>query len=155
MAHGGATRSIDTAVRDAQCARMRVEGLTYREISDHWGWAGPSAAHQAVKRALKDAVKDSAEALIAFEDERFDTLLSKVMILVNSDDPYISLAAMDRALKISSERRKMYGVDAPAKSEVKVTSSLESEIEALVNELAGNEPSVDVTRVFAPEEVPA
>jgi hypothetical protein len=69
----GRQRSIVTAERDAQAARLRAEGRTYRQIADEMGIAVQSA-HEAVQRALTAAVREPSDEVRALELARLDEL---------------------------------------------------------------------------------
>lgn len=63
---------------------------------------------------VQDEYKETAAEMVDIELGRFDELLSAVWPSAKSGD----LAAVDRALAISKERRKMMGLDNPERFEV-------------------------------------
>ena len=69
------------------------------------------------------------------ELERLDVLLVKVMAIVDTGTINECLNAIDRALKIAERRAKLLGLDAPAKQDVRITDSLDREIERLAAEV--------------------
>jgi hypothetical protein len=128
---GKYVRSLETAERDAEAARLRSKGMKYRDIAAELG-IDVHSAHNAVKRAMTAAVvEDGAEAL-AFELrrldeelERLDDLYGRVMEVLERehvtvsqghvvymdgggavpDDEWI-LKAVDRLVKIDESRRR-------------------------------------------------
>lgn len=68
----------------------------------------------AVIAQIRDEYREGAYQMIEIELNRFDTLLNGVWEQAKSGD----LAAVDRALAISKERRKMLGLDSAEKLEI-------------------------------------
>ncbi|MEU4574841.1 hypothetical protein [Nonomuraea sp. NPDC023979] len=153
--NGRFERTATTAARDAEAARLRSRGLTYRQIAEQLGMAGPGKAHEAVKRVLAETVADAAEDLRQVELERLDQMYQaalkvlegehyavshgKVVYLEGETTPLADngpvLAAIDRLLKIQERRAKLLGLDAPAKTSVTVSDAITSEIEQLAAQL--------------------
>jgi hypothetical protein len=67
-------RSPETAERDAYAASLRAKGYSYRAIAEDMG-VDPTAAHDAVQRALKAVIQEPAEAAKQIELERLDEQL--------------------------------------------------------------------------------
>ncbi|GAA2860020.1 hypothetical protein [Nonomuraea rubra] len=154
-------RNPDTAARDAEAARLRVRGFTYRQIADELGMAGPGKAHEAVQRILKETVQEAADDLRLVELERLDRMYQAALKVLETEHYAIShgkviyleeggspladdgpvLAAMDRLLKIQERRAKLLGLDAPAKTNVTVSDAITSEIEQLAAQLGMAEES--------------
>lgn len=148
-------RNPDTAIRDAEAARLRVRGLTYRQIADELGMAGPGKAHEAVQRVLKETVQEAADDLRLVELERLDQMYQAALKVLETEHYAVShgkviyleeggppladdgpiLAAMDRLLKIQERRAKLLGLDAPTKANVTVSDAITSEIEQLAAQL--------------------
>lgn len=161
-ANGNAfTRTIDTAERDGQAARLRAEGLTYDEIAKRLRYADKSGAKRSVDRAMLAAVKDAGDAARQLELTRLDLLWRKAYaqldaqhLVVNDGrvvlwqgqaltDPMPLLHAIDRLLKISERRAKLLGLDAPTRHEIfPGMDRLSAEIERLESELADRGESV-------------
>lgn len=150
-------RSIKTAERDGEAARLRARGLTYREIGDRLGMA-PQSAHEAVQRALVEAVREPADEVRALELARLDALLAHAwavleryhvtvqqgrLVLDPDGDPIPDdgpvLAAIDRVLKIQDRRARYLGLDAPVRHEVLTLDAVDAEIARLTRELGGRD----------------
>ena len=131
------TQKAQRTERMARALDLRVAGLSLAQIGRELG-VDESTACRYVKDALAALAKrndDNAETLRALELERLDKLqraaervLAKNHVYVNSgkvvfdgttkliDDGPV-LAAIDRLVRIAESRRKLMGIDAPAKVE--------------------------------------
>jgi hypothetical protein len=129
--NGKWTRGLATAQRDAEAARLRSEGNSYRAIAQALG-VDVHTAHDAVRRAMQAVVAPAGEIAIAHElgllDEellRLDDLYAKVVQVLERehvtvsqgrvvygedgaavpDDDWI-LKAVDRLVRIDDARRR-------------------------------------------------
>lgn len=128
-------RDIATAERDAECARLRSQGKTYRAIAAELN-IDVKSAHEGVARCFKETVAEAGETLRQVELERLDTAQAATMavletkhvvvshgkVIYSGTEPLIDdgpiLAAVDRLVKISESRRKLLGLDAAQKLDV-------------------------------------
>jgi len=158
-----ARRSIETMEKDAQAADMFRRGLTYRQISAQLGYKTPSAAFTAVRRAAKDAGRDSlaaAEALSLMLERHQDYRRAVYRVLTARhyqvtqagnvvkgpdgqpllDDAPV-LNAVDRLVRIDQEEAKLLGLYAPAKSRVEVITEdvVDAELADLARRVAEND----------------
>jgi hypothetical protein len=136
--HGGDgkyTRTTDTAERDAEAARLRSRGLSYRQIAAQLGM-DVGNAHRAVQRAMAAIVAEPAADAIAFELDRLDQLYRAALAVLEARHITVSngrvveldgvplpddgpvLQAIDRLVRISESRRKLLGLDQPVKAQV-------------------------------------
>ncbi len=153
---GRFTRTLATAEREAEAARLRSRGWSYQRIANELGWANKGDAHHAVQKVLRDTVQEAGDDLRALELTRLDALyvaatevLEREHItvsngrIVSRDDgtPILDdapvLQAIDRLLKIQERRSRLLGLDAPVKKDVSLTDERVAAIEALAEELAG------------------
>ena len=127
--------SPDTAERDAEAARLRGRGLSYRAIAAELK-IDVHTAHDAVQRALRAIRAEGAAEARTLELERLDLAQAAVMqaleakhftvnqgrIIYHGEGPLTDwapvLAAVDRLVKISESRRKLLGLDAEQKVSV-------------------------------------
>lgn len=133
----GRDRSLSTAERDAQCARLRAEGMSYQVIADRLGFTDRSTARQACQRALQAVVQEPAEELRKLELERLDRMYQAALKVLRTphrmvqhgkivrdedgvpvvDDAPV-LAAIDRLLSIQTRRARLLGLDGAEKVEI-------------------------------------
>lgn len=135
--NGKYARTLDTAERDAEAARLRARGLGLREIGEHMGYADASGAYRAVNRALDAVPVEAVEELRALECARLDMLTEQAWAIINGAhllvapggkvvhgddgqavaDPMPALRAIAALLKISERRARLLGLDAAKKYE--------------------------------------
>lgn len=147
--HGGRPRNSqgrfvvrgETGDRDAAACRLRVQGLSYDQIAEALGFSDRSGARRAVQRALAATVREDAQELIALEAARLDDLTWHLQRVINTrhyavtfggklaadpetgelladDGPVVAAARELR--QVSESRRKLLGLDAPARHRVEV-----------------------------------
>ena len=162
----GRRRSLEAMEKDSQAADLYRRGLTYRQISTQLGWKSPKSAFEAVRRAARDAGRDSlaaAEALALMLDRLQDyrrlvyrvatakhyvTTQSGRVVELNGqpllDDAPV-LNAVDRLLRTDDTEAKLLGLYAPAKSRVEVITedAVDAECAKLVQEIAERERDLD------------
>ncbi|MDV9194326.1 hypothetical protein [Streptomyces sp. Wh19] len=128
---GRFVRTLSTAEREAEAARLRSLGWTYQRIADELGWANKGDAHHAVQKVLRDTVQEAADDLRTLEVERLRgelerlaaveaevwTVLKREHVTVSNgeivrldgaplpDDGPV-LQAVDRLIKIEDARRR-------------------------------------------------
>ncbi len=120
MANGKQTDAtrISAAERRAKALELRKHGMPYRAIGAQLG-ISEAQAHNDVQRALQALAAlelDSAAEYRTMELERLDTLTVASARVLSAAGDGMRLAAIDRLLRISESRRKLLGLDAPAKT---------------------------------------
>lgn len=63
--------------RASQACRLRMNGLSYKQIAEALGYASPSGAHEAVTRTLAATLQEAGDGLRTMEVSRLDMLLTK------------------------------------------------------------------------------
>lgn len=106
--HGKYARSIDTAERDGQAARLKADGLTYTQIGDELG-IDRSAAFRAVQRALHAAVVPAANLLRTREFARLEYLWECLLPGIEAGDT----KSITEGRKVSESLRKLFDLDGP------------------------------------------
>lgn len=125
-------RTLDAATKDTLAARLRATGASYKVIAVKLGYTNESGAHKAVQRALAAVPVEDVAELRAIECERLDVLTEKLWtvlstryphevggrIIVDSEDkpvgdPAVILAAVNRLARISEQRARLLGLNAP------------------------------------------
>ncbi|MGP3752193.1 hypothetical protein [Streptomyces sp. IBSNAI001] len=151
--NGRIVRTVDTAERDAEAARLRTRGYTYQQIADELDWVSRGDAYRAVQRVLEDTVKEAGDEVRAIELDRLDTLHAAAMDVLEREHVTVSngrvvaldgaplpddgpvLAAIDRLLKIQERRARLLGLDAPTKQNISISPDRLAAIEAIAEEL--------------------
>lgn len=161
--NGKFIRSLDTAQRDAEAARLRMLGVPLREISARLGFKTPSAAWKAIRRAIDAAPAEAGAALRQLEVEKLDGLErlmwatigkkrhlaqnGKVVLDPETSEPVTDdtpvFHATDKLLRIADRRAKLLGLDAPTRVSTRNDSEMDAEIQSLLDQLAGRAPEID------------
>lgn len=147
-------RTPETVARDAEAARLYgEEGLTYREIADHFGWNSKTSALLAVERAFRD-VAAPARPSRDRRDRELQFLWDSALEILNNHHVVVSngkvieldgvpladdgprLNAIEQLRKINESRRKLDGDDAPSRLSIDA-QQLGAEINALLDRAAG------------------
>lgn len=153
------------AERRERAVRLSVAGWTYDQIAAELGYSSKQAAHRDVKAALADALKrqdlavdelrtkhtllldealqvahrimnqqhaaHSAGRLVQREIEHPDGSVELIDVIDNGPN----LAAADRLVKISESQRKLWGIDAPTKTESTVEATIGYQVAVAPEEL--------------------
>jgi hypothetical protein len=143
--------TLDTAIRDERCARLRAQGHTYRQIAACEG-IGLQTAHKSVKRALAAVPVEAVNELRQIESERLNRVISTAFGIVETSHPVVShgrvmegledtgpiLSALALIVRTSESIRKLYGLDAPARQTITVLTedAVDAELRRLEHELA-------------------
>ncbi|MGI8530938.1 MAG: hypothetical protein ACR2KO_15845 [Geodermatophilaceae bacterium] len=159
-ARGKFIRTVESAKRDAEAARLRSRGRTYPQIAEELGYSDRGAAHHAVARVFDGFKVEARDLLIKMELDKLDMMTRAVIDVLEAkhytvsdgrivhigdkDDPDRRvlddgpvLQAVDRLLKISDRRAKLLGLDAPKRVEVSdTTPDLDAAVRDLAAELA-------------------
>lgn len=152
-------RTLEDAANDAEAARLRTAGLSYREIAAQVG-CDVHTAHDRVKRALAAVPVQAVEELRAESDEHLralmkiayreatrDHLLVQGGKIVTDDDgqPLVDHAAKLRAVAelraLNESLRKLWGTDPPVKTRLEVITEdvLDEEYRRLTAEMEERE----------------
>jgi hypothetical protein len=102
------------AERHVRAFELRKQGYTYREIGVALDVAGKTAFED-VRRVLAELAEtrlESAAEYVAMELEHLDMAQQALYQHMNSGDPQI----INAWVKVSESRRKLLGLDAPAKT---------------------------------------
>ena len=146
-------RTLETARRDAWVAELRAGGLTYAQIAARVGLS-KQAVHAGHRRAVRGVMRETAQEAVDLELDRLDLLYRTALgvmarrhvlsqngrIVRDADGTPLEdwaprLAAIDRCLKIMERRSRLLGLDAAAKADLRISDSLDAQIEQLAVEL--------------------
>ena len=123
-------------VREHQQAalKLRLTGMSHRAIAEALGVSDHTTIQGRIAGALKEIIREPAEAVLKMELERLDVMLLGLWKQAASGD----LQALDRALKIQDRRARYLGLDAPTKTqEVPMASLTDEQLKAKWKELTG------------------
>ncbi|MGL5924647.1 hypothetical protein [Chroococcidiopsis sp.] len=119
-AHPG--KKEDTASRRLQAMELRKAGKNYRAIGKELG-ISEAQAHRDVATVVKSITKLSTETALehqALELERLEMAMAAIAPQVQKG----YLQAIDRWLRLCESRRKLLGIDAPAKQEINSNTAI-------------------------------
>jgi len=168
--HGRFIRTIDTAERDAECARLRARDHTYQQIADTTGFTSASGARFAVERALARTITEPGEELRRIELMKLDALARAAWKVLETRHYLVSqgrlirledgappleddgpvLASIDRLLKISERRSKLLGLDSPVRMEVLTIDAIDAQLAVLDAEIAGLTATNETPQIEGP-----
>jgi hypothetical protein len=109
---------VRTAELEAECLRLRRDGLTHREIAARLGVA-PATAYRRIRHGLDQINErnlEDAGTLRSLEMLRLDELQNAIWQRATDGE----VRALDRILAIMTRRAKLLGLDAPQHQETKV-----------------------------------
>jgi hypothetical protein len=111
---------LDPAVieREYEVLKYRRGGMTFDQIAQKVGYATPSGAQAAYKRAMVRTLQPVADELRETQLDRLETALMAIWKKVLAGD----LKAIDRLISISRRQSELLGMDAPKQTQVEVTT---------------------------------
>jgi len=168
--HGRFIRTIDTAERDAECARLRARDYTYQQIADATGFTSRTGARFAVERALARTITEPGEELRRIELMKLDALARAAWRVLEARHYLVSqgrlirledgappledygpvLQAIDRLLKISERRSRLLGLDSPVRMEVLTIDAIDAQLAVLDAEIAGLTATNETPQIEGP-----
>jgi DNA-binding CsgD family transcriptional regulator len=121
--NGDFIATVETAERDAEAARLRSRGLSYRAIAAELG-IDVHTAHDAVQRALQAIRAEGAVEARTIELQRLDGLWEAVLAVLErattepGTESDTRLKAVATLLKVQERRARLLGLDAETKVSV-------------------------------------
>lgn len=106
-------RRIESVEKAAQALDYRKMGASYAQIAEKLEFASPQAAWDAVERALKRTLQESADEVRKLELTRLDSMFLGVYPNAVRGD----LMAINSCITIMNRRAKLLGIDAPVKTQ--------------------------------------
>lgn len=132
-----APRRVLAAERKRQAVALRVAGATYDQIGRQLGITKQSVRDLVVKALDETLAKtaESAEQLRELECQRLDAMRAALWPDAMKGDEQ----KIDRLIRISARFAALMGLDAPARSELKVSDAdIDAEVARTLGELAGD-----------------
>lgn len=128
------------AERDARIFRLKLQGLTVRQIADAVG-CSKSTVDDRITRAIGELVNPLAEEARALEHARLDGLRMEANAVLSrarqAGDDDLRLKAIDRLLKVSERAAKLDGLDAREPLEIVLKQRIELESEVVAKAVLG------------------
>lgn len=125
--HGRFDKNPDAAHIDAECCRLRARSMSYTQIAAELG-ISVSRAYDGVKRGIAAIVREPAEDALALELEKLDALERQYLDILQDVHPVLyqgqdtgfqdngpKMQALAGLLRTSESRRKLLGLDQPAR----------------------------------------
>lgn len=133
-------RTIQDMRKDTEAAELRALGLTYPQIAERQKCA-ISTAYAAVQRALAAVPVEAVHELRQIECDRLDMVIAKLWDIANNDDTATTerINSLTGIMRASESKRRLLGLDAPARQTVTVITedAVDAELRRLEEELAG------------------
>ena len=108
--------SSEQLAKERHALELRQAGIDYATIADQVGISDKGEAYRYVQKALKRTLEPAASSLRELEAARLDRLQAAVWTSAIRGD----LKAVDRVLRISDQRARLLGLNAPLKTELTV-----------------------------------
>ena len=133
MANQNKQPDPETIDREIKVLELRRAGLTWQKIADEVGYADPTGAYAAYKRAVKRVLQEPADEVRQQEIDRLDRLQVAVWPRAMKGDD----RAINTILRLMERRAKLLGLDAAQKVQAEVTTfdghrDIDAEIERIV-----------------------
>lgn len=118
--------------REAEVLKLRRGGLTFDLIAKELGFSHASGAHKAYVNACKRIISSDVEEIRNIEAERLDIAQSAIWRKVLGGE----IPAIQTLIRIMERRARLFGLDAPTKAQVEVTTydtgTIDAEVQRLV-----------------------
>ena len=134
-------RKVAKAELAREVLRLRGTGASYDQIAEELKLANRSVPWKLFKFAIKEVIREPAEAVLTIELSRLDAMLSALWPRVADGDTQ----AIDRALRIMERRAAYLGLDQPKGLKVE----LNREVEGILNRVSGQVDADVYERILA------
>jgi hypothetical protein len=148
--------AVEARQKEVEAVRLRGQGLSYHDIADRLDWADHTTAVKAVQRALDRSNEAEVATLRQLELARLAELEAEAWAVLRRDhlsvhfgrvatfegqpvlDDGPKLAAIDRLTRLSAQRSRLLGLEAPIRKVVEVVTSdmIDQEIARLNRQIA-------------------
>lgn len=149
-------QTLEGAERDAEVARLRSAGFSFKQIAERVGYANQSSAYKAYKRALAAVPVEAVQELRATSLARLDLATRRVLEVLYRNHLHVAasgrvavhpatgemltddgplLAAVDRLVKLEERRARLLGLDSPARVDMTISDEMDQRIKALMAEM--------------------
>lgn len=119
------------AEKQRRAVEMRTTGASFQDIADALGYRDRSTARRSYLAGLSHLPElEDRDTMLRVESARLDALQAAVWKLAMTGDS----ESVRTVLRVMQRRAKLLGLDAPTKTEHKVTSELDAEIEQMLKD---------------------
>lgn len=115
-------RRLTAAERGRQALELRKAGATFDDIAGKLGYADRGCAYRAVRKALKETLREPADEVRKLEAERLDKLQLALWASALRGDT----RSIYPLLRVMSRRAKLLGLDAPVGFDGPETGALDA-----------------------------
>jgi hypothetical protein len=141
-------KSVNRIELQRDALELRKQGKSPPEIGEEIG-TSRSYAHELVKGALDDLVKEPSEQVLKLELSRLDAILNSIWKKVRAGD----VQSIDRALRIMERRAAYLGIDAPKSMHFDVSKLTNDQLQQIISGCAPEAASAgDAGAAEAPED---
>jgi hypothetical protein len=145
---GRYTRSLESAERDAEAARLHAQGWTYKAIAAELQMGDKSTAIRAVQRAVRAVVQGPATEVLKLHTARLEWAYGKAVEIAEANHTLVSqgkvirgddgeplrdhapvLAALREARQTLESFRNMMGLNQPVKVDATVHQVTQQDLE--------------------------
>ena len=116
------TGQIKSMEKSEQIHTLRIAGISWEQIAKKLGYASASGPYKLFQAYVKEVRIENGQELAKVEAERLD-MAHRAMVGEMMNGKHKAAAAL-AIVKISESRRKLFGVDAPTRSEIEIHQSL-------------------------------
>ena len=122
---------VTAAQRRVQALELRKAGYTYEQIGVALGISSQAAYKHVVKAlgVINEKLSEATEELRTLEVQRLDRLFEVMYKKAEKGD----MNAIDRCVRLMERRAKLLGLDAPAKQEIGLDSTISINFVDIVN----------------------
>jgi len=126
-----APKMVIAAQRRVQALELRKAGYTYEQIGVALGISSQAAYKHVVKAlgVINEKLSEATEELRTLEVQRLDRLFEVMYKKAEKGD----MNAIDRCVRLMERRAKLLGLDAPAKQEIGLDSTISINFVDIVN----------------------
>jgi len=133
------TTQLKTMEKARKIHAMRVNGIAFEDIAEELGYADASGPWKLMQAYLKEVRIENGQDFARLENDRLE-MAHRAMLDEMVNGKYKVQAAL-AIVRISESRRKLFGVDAPSRSEIEIQGAMsflaqlpEGELDAIIAE---------------------
>jgi hypothetical protein len=135
-------RSAESDARQIQVMELRRAGMRFTDIATKLDYADESGARKAYQAAMARFIGEPSDEMRRLHHERIEDLWRRAYnIAMNDDNKDRAMRALDRCTSLLERDSKLLGLDAPVKTDITITDTIDQQIQSLVAQLASRQPA--------------